>query len=152
MTAETHRKDALRAPAACAGLLIVATLVLVVFAQMNGISKTGRSMGPVADGRELRFEDLANGGISVIDVISSEQIDLIEPGGGGFVRGALRGLARERRRRGIGSELPFRLVKWEDGGMSMIDPATDQKIDLEAFGATNFQAFARLLTLRRTTQ
>ena len=66
-------------------------------------------------------------------------------GEGGFLRGALRVMARERRMRGLGGEAPFELVGRADGRLTLLDPATGQRIDLEAFGPTNAGAFAALL-------
>jgi putative photosynthetic complex assembly protein len=63
----------------------------------------------------------------------------------GFLRGALRALSRERRARGLGSEQPFQLVARPDGRLTLIDPVTDQRIDLESFGPTNAGKFASLL-------
>lgn len=66
-------------------------------------------------------------------------------GEAGFVRTALRGLAAERIRRGIGPELPFRLSLLEDGRLILRDPTTERAIELKAFGSTNAAEFARLL-------
>jgi putative photosynthetic complex assembly protein len=57
----------------------------------------------------------------------------------------LRGLARERRRSGIGSDIPFELVAHTDGRLTLKDPATARRVDLESFGPTNLMEFARLL-------
>jgi putative photosynthetic complex assembly protein len=58
----------------------------------------------------------------------------------------LRGMARERRSRGVDSTPPFRLVRWSDGRLSLEDPSTQREIALEAFGPTNSGAFADLFT------
>ena len=55
-------------------------------------------------------------------------------GENGFVRGTLRGLARERKRQGIGPDQPFRLVAHVDGRLTLLDPATGRRVDLESFG------------------
>ena len=57
----------------------------------------------------------------------------------------MRGLARERKRREIGAELPFTLVLWPTGHLSLEDTATHASIDLSAFGPDNFAPFARIL-------
>jgi putative photosynthetic complex assembly protein len=67
-------------------------------------------------------------------------------GTNGFVRGVLRGLARERRLNDVGAQPPFQLTRWSDGRLSLDDPATGRRIDLVAFGPTNAGAFAQLLT------
>ena len=57
----------------------------------------------------------------------------------------MRGLARERRMHGIGSEAPFTLTQWRDGELTLTDSATGRSIELNAFGTTNRAAFAALL-------
>jgi putative photosynthetic complex assembly protein len=63
----------------------------------------------------------------------------------GFLRGALRALSRERRARGLGPEQPFELIARPDGRLTLVDPVTEQRIDLESFGPTNAGKFATLL-------
>ena len=63
---------------------------------------------------------------------------VVAPGTNGFLRGVLRGLARERKLERSAIEPPFRLTRWADGRLSLEDPATGRRIDdLEAFGPTN---------------
>ena len=83
--------------------------------------------------------------MAVYDVASGRVVDAISPGTNGFLRGVLRGLARERKLQSIGTEPPFRLTRWDDGRLSLEDPATRQRIELASFGPTNAAAFARLL-------
>jgi putative photosynthetic complex assembly protein len=71
-------------------------------------------------------------------------------GEAGFLRGALRALARERRKRDLGAEAAFELIARGDGRLTLNDPATGERIDLESFGPTNFATFARLLTAKPT--
>jgi putative photosynthetic complex assembly protein len=84
--------------------------------------------------------------VQVRDITLGRAIDTLPPGSNGFVRGALRGLARERRRRGLGPEAaPMRLTQWSDGSLTLVDLATDVKIEVESFGPTNAAAFHELL-------
>jgi putative photosynthetic complex assembly protein len=98
--------------------------------------------------RDLRFEDRSDGGVNVIDAGSKRVIEIVAPGTNGFLRGALRGMARQRRLQGLGSEAPFRLMARSDGSLQLEDLATRRHIDLSSFGPTNSGAFAKLLTLR----
>jgi putative photosynthetic complex assembly protein len=81
----------------------------------------------------------------VSDSRTERQVALIQPGVGGFVRGVLRGLARDRISRRIGDAPPFRLSQAVDGHLSLKDTATGRLIDLESFGSDNRAAFMRLL-------
>ncbi len=134
------------------GALIGAAVMIVI---AIGAASAGRlGLLAVDDGydgqavasRDLRFEDRADGSVAVVDVSAGQSIEVLTPGSDGFMRATLRGLARDRRSLGIGAEPPFRLTLWEDGRLSLEDPSTGRNVALEAFGATNAQAFARLLT------
>jgi putative photosynthetic complex assembly protein len=92
--------------------------------------------------RELRFLDTAEGDVAVIDAKSGARVDTMR-GEQGFLRGTLRGLARERKRRDLGPEPAFQLIARADGRLTLADPATGQRIDLESFGPTNAAVFAR---------
>ena len=48
-------------------------------------------------------------------------------------------------RREIDSGPPFRLTHWSDGRLSLEDPSTGRRIELDAFGPTNTAVFARLM-------
>ncbi len=72
------------------------------------------------------------------------QIYRVAPETNGFMRQTLRGLVRDRRRLGLGDETPFVLTHWNDGRLSLDDPATDRRLELESFGETNAGAFAQL--------
>lgn len=100
---------------------------------------------PVAT-RALLFQDAADGAVVIRDAERDLAVGELAPGSNGFARGALRGLARERKRRDVGPEIPFLLVRRADGGLSLEDPATARTIDLSAFGPVNVAPFARLMT------
>jgi putative photosynthetic complex assembly protein len=96
--------------------------------------------------RELRFEDRESGALLVFEGDTDELVYAIEPGtNSGFVRGVLRGFARERHRSGVGSEPPFLLSALVDGRLFLEDPETGRKVPLDGFGRTNAEAFARIL-------
>jgi putative photosynthetic complex assembly protein len=93
---------------------------------------------------QLRFEDRPDGSIAVIDYKTGKQIDAVQ-GEAGFVRGTLRGLAQERKRRGLDSGPPFELIYRADGRLTLSDTATGRLVDLESFGPTNASTFFKLL-------
>ena len=98
--------------------------------------------------RELRFEDWPDGAVAIHEARDGSMVDVLPPGTNGFVRGVLRGLARERKRHEVGQQPPFRLTLWDDGRLSLEDQTTGRQIELEAFGPTNLAAFSRLLPAR----
>ncbi len=126
-----------------AGALMLFSLAAVATVRISGNGPEQKpARGKVE--RPLRFEDRPNGDVAVVDARNGELVSLLH-GEQGFVRGALRALARERRTRDIGSEAPFQLIARQDGGLTLFDPATGQRVDLESFGSTNAGAFANLL-------
>jgi putative photosynthetic complex assembly protein len=99
--------------------------------------------------RAISFIDREDGGVSAIDPASQATIATFEPGTNGFVRGALRALARQRRLASIGPEQPFRLTRWSDGRLTLDDASTGSHVELDGFGPTNVAAFASLLPSSR---
>lgn len=134
-------------------LLIVFGVIAAVLATVAVIRDTERGPRDLADAvltLPIRFEDRADGAVVVRSgagpvIGDGEVLQVFDPGTNGFVRGALRGLARERKRRAIGAEVPFTLVLWPSGMMSLEDPTTHNTIDLSAFGPSNAEPFMRIL-------
>jgi len=114
-------------------------LLLVTFARFEGLGWTVKD-APVLWQRELVFTDTPDGQILVFDYSDSKEVARFK-GEQGFLRGTLRALVRERKRRGIGPEAPFRVVEHTDGRLTLLDPSTKQRIDLESFGPVNSAIF-----------
>jgi len=134
-----------RGPLIGAGLLIALTLGAAALTQSTGLGAAHTAPAATVLARDFRFVDRPDGSIAVYDARDSRLLDAVAPGTNGFVRGALRGLARERKRQGYGAEIPYRLIAGADGRLVLLDTATGRRIDLEAFGPTNASAFAKFL-------
>jgi putative photosynthetic complex assembly protein len=134
-------------PVLAAGLLVLATVAAVAALRLSGTPAMADAPSAVLVMRELRFVDRPDGGVEVIDVQHPERSQLLRAGAGndGFLRATLRTLARERKRQGFDSTPPFHLSALADGRILLEDPSTGRRVDLEAFGSTNAQRFARLL-------
>jgi putative photosynthetic complex assembly protein len=128
-----------------AGVLVGMALTLVIVARLTGYQPATPAPSTIVQSQELRFEDHSDGGVAIYTSPDDKLVDTLPPGTGGFVRGVLRGLARERRADHIGTEAPLRLTRWADGRLSLDDPSTGRHIDLEVFGPTNAGAFADML-------
>jgi putative photosynthetic complex assembly protein len=128
-----------------AAALIGLTMLGTGFARLSGIGMSEAPTGIAVQSRELRFEDRADGAVTVYEVGSDRVVAVLAPGTNGFVRGVLRSMARERRRESVGQSPPFLLARWSDGRLSIEDVGTHERIELSAFGSTNVAAFARLL-------
>lgn len=117
-------------------------LLVVALLRSQGMVTT-QNDAPISWQLTLRFEDRTNGDIAVLDANNQMEIARYQ-GEQGFVRGTLRTLSRERMRRGIGSAPAFELKGHTDGRLTLSDPATGIRIDLESFGPTNMSSFAQL--------
>lgn len=146
--AQHHDPHAIpRAPIVAAGALVLVTLLTVAGARWAGVAtnSSARIGEPVTAVVEARFEDRDDGAVVVREAGSGRVLSVAEPGSGGFLRGTLRALVRERRQHGLGAEQPFRLLAHPDGRLTLEDPATGRRMDLSAFGPSNVAVFARLL-------
>lgn len=132
-----------RSVLAAIGLLVLVALAGTAVVRWSGVEIREPDARTVAS-RELRFDDGADGSIVITDALTGQPAARVN-GEQGFLRGTLRALARERRRAGIDAGPPFRLLARADGRLTLLDPATGQRIDLESFGPTNAAVFARLL-------
>ena len=125
------------------GALVAAALIGTAAVKLSGTDIREPDATALVT-RALRFEDGATGGVVVIDAVTGQQVAHLS-GEQGFLRGALRALARERRQIGAGGQQAFDLVLRSDGRLTLIDTVTLKRIDLESFGPTNAGVFARLL-------
>ena len=123
---------------------LMSIILLLVFINSRDLSKVREPDASPAQVLQLRFEDRPDGSIAIIDYKTGKQIDAVQ-GEAGFVRGTLRGLAQERKRRGFDSGPPFELIYRADGRLTLSDTATGRMVDLESFGPTNAGSFYRLL-------
>lgn len=132
-----------------AGALIGFTLAATTAVRLTQINAPLSSPVAASDAPSrsvaLRFVDEADGSVSVRDGRSNAMVTSLQPGSDGFIRSVMRGLAHERKRRGIGPAEPFVVSQWADGRLALQDRTTGRFIDLNAFGEGNRDAFARLL-------
>jgi putative photosynthetic complex assembly protein len=148
-----HAHDNIAPPAALrvAFALVLLSLALVASARLGlwtpdpsaAEVRAASSLAPAAE-RFLRFED-KDGNVVVTDAGTGERVATIGQENSGFVRGVMRGLARERRMHGEGAAIPFRLALWPDGALTLTDPTTGRVVELNGFVPDNRRAFARFL-------
>ena len=134
-----------RAPLFALGTLVLASVVAVTAVRLTGIGVAHEPDAAAVTTREFRFEDRPDGSIVVLDASGAHLIDTVAPGTNGFLRGTMRGLARERMRQGVGQALPFRMIGRSDGKLTLEDPGTGRRVDLGSFGPTNAAVFAHIM-------
>lgn len=128
------------------GSLLLFTLVAVGLVRITGNGPDQLAAATLTE-RLLRFEDRPDGGVAVIDGVTGKLLTTVT-GEQGFLRGAIRALARDRAARKIGSEQPFKLISRTDGRLTLFDPVSGQRVDLESFGPSNAGVFAPFLTMQ----
>lgn len=126
--------------------MIVLSIGLAVLGRATGIGRVELPESAVAQSLELRFVDRADGALVATQAVSGAELVVYPPGSNGFVRGVLRGLARDRKLEQLGSQASFRLTRWADGRLTVEDSATHRRVDLGAFGHTNQQVLVALLS------
>lgn len=129
-----------------AALVMVGALAGTAIARLSGASAQQLPDAPVRVERQLKFEDTPAGYINVVDAETKQTVLAVEPGTNSFLRGAVRALARERKKTDIGSEHAFRLISRTDGRLTLLDPMNGQRVDLESFGPSNAAVFFDLLS------
>jgi putative photosynthetic complex assembly protein len=139
------REQAPSLPLTAMAVLVLCSVIGVAAVRLSGDSAVQQADAPTVSVRTLRFEDQDNGSIVILDAAQGGTLYTVPPGTNGFLRSTVRGLVRERKRQGLGAETPFVLVGHDDGRITLQDPGTGRRIDLESFGPTNSGVFAQLL-------
>ncbi len=129
-------------PMAWVGVVLLAVLVAVGLARWSGLDPRTPDAA-VQWQRDLQFRDVAGGDIAVLDHRTGQTVARFS-GEQGFLRSSLRALARERHRSSLSGDAPFLLIGRTDGRLTLQDPSTGQRIDLESFGPSNAAVFASL--------
>ena len=135
---------------AAIGAMLALAVVGTAGVRLARLSGPAASVAPPAAvaAIDLRFADQADGAIRVSEAGSDREVARLAPDTNGFVRGVMRGMARDRISRHLGPETPFRLSRDHGGGLWLQDVATHRLIDLQAFGADNRASFAAFLADR----
>ncbi|MFW2350883.1 photosynthetic complex assembly protein PuhC [Qipengyuania sp.] len=155
--AHSHEETVPTPALVAAGALVVFALAMTATVKLGWVDRSAvpaveratANVAPVTS-RSLRFADRPDGSVLITDATSGVPVSTVVAGGdqGGFIRGVLRGLARERHMSGIGEGPPFTLTLWRDGSLSLRDEGTGRLVDLGGFGADNRDAFLVLLPER----
>ncbi len=138
-----------RGPLLAAAGLVAFALLAATIGRIAGAG-VEQPLAASVSSRLLRFEDRADGAVVIYDAttnptdVGATPIE-VATGQNGFLRGVLRGFARTRKADEVGPVAPFQLTAYEDGRLTLVDPATGRHADLGAFGPDNVAVFAKLL-------
>lgn len=146
-SSSTARRGVPAPPLSFAFVLMIAAVVAVGGARLAGVSPDqSLAAAEVLQSRTLRFEDAPQGRVAVIDAQSGTVVAFAEPGTNGFLRGALRGLMRVRKRGEVARGEPYRLDQLANGQLLLTDTASGFRLDLNAYGQTNAAVFRAFLS------
>jgi putative photosynthetic complex assembly protein len=121
------------------------SVAAVLFGQTTGIGVVREAPSRPLNVRDITITRAVGDRVVVTDVATGAVIAAYPPYQGGFVRGSLRAFDRMRDVAAVAKDAPYRLIRWENGRVSLSDTATGQRIYLDAFGRDNAAAFAALL-------
>lgn len=131
-------------------LIAVATLLgfvilMISVARLTGMKMDQAPVTPEIQSREIQFLDTADGSLAVHDFNTGALITTLPSGEGGFIRGVLRSMGRQRKGYEAKLSEPFHLARRESGALTLKDPVTGIQLELRAFGETNEAVFMQLL-------
>ena len=159
MIVREYEKDEVtvhKVPLMLMGGIVMISLALTAsvslgFVERSAVPEVARAQAgaEVINARTLRFFDEPDGTVRVEDGASAEVLTRFGEGEGGFIRATVRSLVHQRRIRGIGAEMPFTLTEWENGNLTLADPATGRSVEVSSFGPDNRAVYANLLTATR---
>ncbi len=123
-------------------------LLAVALVRVTGVGASHVPDAATMEVREFRFADRQDGGIDVVDPRSGtagRRRSHPAPTASCAARCAASRASASAR--ASAAEPPFRLIGRADGRLTLEDPATGRRVDLESFGPTNAAVFAQLLAL-----
>jgi putative photosynthetic complex assembly protein len=155
MIVREYEKDEVtvhKVPLMLMGGIVLISLALTASVQLGffersavpEVARAEKGIQPVAT-RTLRFFDEPDGTVRVEDGNRTMVLGRFATGEGGFIRATVRSLVHQRRIREIGAEVPFELTEWDDGGMTLRDPATGFRVEVSSFGPDNRAVYAAML-------
>lgn len=134
-----------RVPLYSAVALAGFTFLLAIGARRYGIGSAPEPISVPVEERAIRFLPQDDGSLAVLDVNSGvEVVRLRSEGGNGFLFGAKRGIDYKRNLAHVDPETPFALTRWQNGRITLDDPATGMHIAVNSFGPTQVASFEQL--------
>ncbi|MDJ0614925.1 MAG: photosynthetic complex assembly protein PuhC [Rhizobiaceae bacterium] len=126
-------------------LAVVILALLLVIGSVISDGPVAKNLGESIEERSLYILDEQNGELAVYDARTKQSLGRFLRGEGAFVRISMRSLVRMRRLKEIDLNLPFKLVKSENGDLRITDPASGEDIRVNAFGPIAIESFAKFL-------
>ena len=123
--------------------LAAVSLALVTYASVTGMEKVAvPASAPIVEQWSIR---MIGNDAQAVTVRREDGSLLADLDHGGFVTVVQNGLMAMRRRYGIDPTLPVDIIRFENGRLAAIDPLTDYRVELTAFGSDNLATFEQML-------
>ena len=155
MIVREYEKDEItvqRVPLLLMGGIVAISLVLTAsvtwgFVPRQSVPAEARAAAGIgmAQERTLRFFDEPDGSVRIEDGATGAFLARHGVGQGGFIRATVRNLVHQRRIRNIGPETAFTLTEWQNGNLTLSDPATGRSVEVSSFGPDNRAVYQSLL-------
>lgn len=145
-TNQNEIKGIHRLPLLGALAIVLLTVVLVLVSVLGGIEPVGTKSASSVEERDLYFQDHKNGQVLVFDANSKEEIGKFQKGEGAFVRISMRSMMRQRKLKEVDLKKPFKLVRFSDGNIKIVDPYSNEFIRINAFGPIAIKSFGQFLS------
>jgi len=101
------------------------------------------------DTRSIQFHDSENGDVWVSDAVTGAELGRFPQGQGGFVRATARAMTHNRIQHGMGSAIPFELIAWDNGALTLRDTQTGRAVELASFGSKTHEIYQEMLVKGR---
>ncbi len=152
MSDHHHEQKVPRALLIGAAVLIAFTFALAATSRPRLLAQRAQPLPPALESIDLGFEDREGGNLAVVEIATGRDVALLPPNTGGFVRGVLRGMFRERKLESLGHDAVFTLARQADHRLTLEDHQTHRRVELDSFGPDNSAAFAALLDAGKRAQ
>ena len=159
MIVRTYDDDDFRVhtlPLIAMGVVVAITLTLAISTSMGvferqAVPETIRAERGVmsTDTRSIRFGDGADGSVIVSDAFDGTELARFPQGEGGFVRATARAMVHNRRLHDLGPAVPFELIEWDNGSMTLRDTLTGRAVELASFGSKTHEVYQEILVKGR---
>lgn len=140
-----HRDPFPRPALYAAAVAVFGSLFLVGLARLTGYMENVDPGGHVVAEREIAFKSDTAGLIDIADGTTGETLARFPVETNRFVRVVMTSLEFERAGTAPGTQAPYKLVRWDDGRISVDDPVSGKSIQMAAFGRNQVLTFEKLL-------
>ncbi|MEM1197354.1 MAG: photosynthetic complex assembly protein PuhC [Pseudomonadota bacterium] len=145
-----------KVPLIASGAIITLTLALAIFTSLGvferqAVPEVVRAENGVlsSDVRSIRFNDGPDGSVWVSDAATGAELARFPQGEGGFVRATARAMVYNRQQHGMGPAVPFELIQWDNGSMTLRDTQTGRAVELASFGTKTHEIYQEILVKGR---